>query len=161
MQMSAHGLPCCATIDDSHTHTIYFTESAHAHTHTPYILQKARTHHIFYRRGDTAQNSPRRTYIPQSLIADTACEMRAPHFFNHCCVSCAAAQKQGICKMSVHGLTSCATIDESHKVEYIHQHTRTIFRECARIHTHTHHIFYRSARTSYILQERRQCTRRS
>ena len=55
----------------THTRTIYFTESAqrmyisthapyseraHAHTHTPHILQKARARHIFYRRGDTAQN---------------------------------------------------------------------------------------------------------
>ena len=62
-----------ATIDDSHkaqyvhqhTHTIYFTESARTHTHTPYILQKARAH--------------AHTYTPQSSIADTSCEMRAPH----------------------------------------------------------------------------------
>ena len=64
--------------------------------------------------------------------------------FNHCCVSCAAAQKQSIYKMSVHGLASCATIDDSHKAKYVHQHTHTIyFTERAHAHTHTHHIFYR------------------
>jgi len=65
-------------------------------------------------------------------------------FFNHCCISSAAAQKQSIYKISVHGLASCATIDDSHKAKYVHQHTYTIyFTERAHAHTHTHHIFYR------------------
>ena len=64
----------------THTHTPYLErERAHTHTHTPYILQKAHTHHIFYRRGDNAQNIPRRTYTPQSSIANAACKVRAPH----------------------------------------------------------------------------------
>jgi len=64
--------------------------------------------------------------------------------FNHCCISSAAAQKQSIYKMSVHGLPRCATIDDSHKAKNVHQHTRTIyFTERERARTHTHHIFYR------------------
>ena len=62
----------------THTRTI-FRERARTHTHTPYILQKAHAHHIFYRRGDNAQNIPRRTYTPQSSIANAACKVRAPH----------------------------------------------------------------------------------
>jgi hypothetical protein len=103
-KISVHGLPSCATIDDSHkaknvhqhTGIIYFTESAH--THTPYILQKAHAHHIFYRRGDTAQNVPMRTYTPQSSIANTTCKVRAPHLLQSLLRSSAAAQKQSTCK---------------------------------------------------------------
>jgi hypothetical protein len=106
-----------------------------AHTHTPYILQKARAH--------------AHTYTPQSSIANTACKVRAPHLRK---LSCAAVQKQSICKMSVHGLTCCATIDDSHKAKYAHQHTHTIFRESARTRTHT--IFRERERTHTIFRER-------
>ena len=87
------------------THTMYFTERAHAHTHTIYFTERERTHaHTMYltERGDNAQNIPMRTYTPQSLIANTACKLRAltsaKPCFNHCCISSAAAQKQSICK---------------------------------------------------------------
>ena len=70
--------------------------------------------------------------------------------FNHCCVSCAAAQKQSIYKMSVHGLASCATIDDSHKAKNVHQHTHTIFRERAHTRTHTHILFRERERTHTI-----------
>ena len=63
-------------------------QSMYISTYTPYILQRARTHththtiyftesHIFYRRGDNAQNIPRRTCTPQSSTANTACKVRA------------------------------------------------------------------------------------
>ena len=71
-------------------------------------------------------------------------------FFNHCCVSSAAAQKQSIYKMSVHGLASCATIDDSHKAKNVHQHTHTIFRERAHTRTHTHILFRERERTHTI-----------
>jgi hypothetical protein len=68
--------------------------------------------------------------------------------FNHCCVSCAAVPKQSICKMSVHGLTSCATIDESHKAKCVHRestHTHTPYLEST--HTHTHTIYFTGEET--------------
>jgi hypothetical protein len=109
-----------------------------AHTHTPYILQKARAH--------------AHTYTPQSSIANTACKVRAPHLRK---LSCAAVQKQSICKMSVHGLTCCATIDDSHKAKYVHQHTHTIFTEARETeHTHPHTMFRESARAHTISRER-------
>ena len=86
------------------THTMYFTERAHAHTHTIFRERAhTRTHTMYFtERDDNAQNIPMRTYTPQSLIANTACKMRAltsaKPCFNHCCISSAAAQKQSICK---------------------------------------------------------------
>ncbi len=88
----------------THTHHIFYRESAHTHTHTIFRERaRAHTHTIYFTtRGDNAQKNPMRTYTPQSLITNTACKMRAPHIrkpcFNHCCNSCATAQKQSICK---------------------------------------------------------------
>ena len=103
---------------------MYFTERAHTHAHTPYILQKAHAHHIFYRRGDTAQNIPRRTYTPQSSIANTACNVRAPHLLQSLLRFLCSCAEAGHMQMSGHGLTSCAAIDESRKVEYVHRQYR-------------------------------------
>ena len=92
------------------------------HTHTPYLESThTHTHHIFYRRGDNAQNVPRRTYTPQSLIANTACKVRAPHLLQSLLrflCSCAEARHM---QRSGHGLTSCAAIDDSRRVEYVHR----------------------------------------
>ena len=150
--------------EHTHTHTIYFTERERAHTHTPYILhiEHARTHtHILQERRQCTKHSYahihtaviNRRYSMQSACASPPqalrvfCLWRIERYvtlfnhFNHCCVSCAAAQKQSIYKMSVHGLASCATIDDSHKAKNVHQHTHTIyFTERERAHTHTHHI---------------------
>ncbi len=83
-----------------------------------------------------------RTYTPQSSSTNTACKMRAPHLHK---ISCVSVQKQTICKMSVHGLTCCSIIDDSHKAKYVHQHTYTIFTE-AREGEHTHkHLIYRES----------------
>ena len=115
------------------THAPYILQRACAHTHTPYILQKAHAHHIFYRRGDTAQNVPMRTYTPQSSIANTTCKVRAPHLLQSLLrflCSCAEAKHM---QMSGHGLTSCAAIDESRKVEYTHRQyslQNTLHRNC-------------------------------
>ena len=145
--------------EHTHTPTIYFTESAHthtrtifrerapAHTHTPYILQRERAHahtHTIYfterarapyilQGGDNAQNIPMRTCTPQSLIANTACNVRAPHLLQSLLrflCSCAEAKHM---QMSGHGLTSCAAIDDSHKVEYVHRQyslQKTLHRNC-------------------------------
>jgi hypothetical protein len=57
-----------------------------------------------------------------------------------------SVQKQSICKMSVHGLPYCVTIDDSHKAQYVHQHTHTIYatiddsHKAQYVHQHTHHI---------------------
>ena len=113
------------------THTPYTLQRESAHTHTPYILQKAHAHHIFYKRGDNAQNIPMRTDTPQSSSTKTACTVRAPHLLQSLLrflCSCAEAKHM---QMSGHGLTSCAATDDSHKAKYVHQHTRTIFRESA------------------------------
>jgi hypothetical protein len=123
----------------THTRTIYFTESAQrmyisthapylerarAHTRTPYILQKAHTHHIFYRRGDNAQHIPMRTYTPQSSIANTACKVRAPHLLQSLLrFLCSCAEAKCV-QRSGHGLTSCAAIEDSRKVEYVHRQYR-------------------------------------
>ena len=79
------------------THAPYILQQAHAHTHT-HILQKAHAHHIFYRRRDNAKTflcaHTHRSH--QSQIQHAKCVR--PTFFNHCCVSSAAAQKQSTCK---------------------------------------------------------------
>jgi hypothetical protein len=86
-----------------------------------------------------------RTYTPQSSSTNTACKMRAPHLHK---LSCVSVQKQTICKMSVHGLTCCSIIDDSHKAKYVHQHTYTIFTEAREgEHTHKHLIYRESAHT--------------
>jgi hypothetical protein len=142
----------------THTRTIYFTESAQrmyisthapylerarAHTHTTYFTESARspylergsththTHHIFYRRRDNAQNIPMRTYTPQSSIANTACKVRAPHLLQSLLRFLCRCAEAKYMQRSGHGLTSCTAIDDSHKAKYVHQHTRTIFRESA------------------------------
>jgi hypothetical protein len=79
-------------------------------THAPYILQRARahTHHIFYRKRThtiyfTGEETLHKTFLcahthrsHQSQIQHAKCVR--PTFFNHCCVSSAAAQKQSACK---------------------------------------------------------------
>jgi hypothetical protein len=104
----------------THTRTI-FRERARTHTHTPYILQKAHAHHIFYKRGDNAQNIPMRTDTPQSSSTKTACTVRAPHLLQSLLRFLCSCAEVGHMQMSGHGLTSCAAIDESRKVEYVHR----------------------------------------
>ena len=110
---------------------MYFTEIAHTHTHTPYILQKTHAHHIFYRRGDTAQNVPMRTYTPQSSIANTTCKVRAPHLLQ-------SLLRFRVFQSLLRFLCSC---------------------ESAR--THTHHIFYRKGARTIYFTGRRQYTKHS
>jgi hypothetical protein len=84
----------------AHTHTIYFTESARTRTHTPHIFYRKRAHTIYF----TGEETMHKTFLcahthrnHPSQIQNAMCVRRT--FFNHCCVSSAAAQKQGICKM--------------------------------------------------------------
>ena len=118
-----------ARLQDLHAARIdLLFESARTRTYTPYILQKARAHHIFYRitgeetlHRDTAQNIPMRTCTPQSSIANTACSVRAPHLLQSLLRFLCSCAEAGHMQMSGHGLTSCAAIDESRKVEYKHR----------------------------------------
>jgi hypothetical protein len=108
-------------------------QSMYISTHTPYILQKAHAHHIFYMRGDTAQNVPMRTYTPQSSIANTTCKVRAPHLLQLLLRFLCSCAEAGHMQISGHGLTSCAAIDESRKVEYTHRQyslQNTLNRNC-------------------------------
>ena len=106
-------------------------QSMYISTYTPYILQRARTHththtiyftesHIFYRRGDNAQNIPRRTYTPQSSTANTACKVRASPSSITAAFPLQLRRSRASANVR-HGLTSCAAIDDSRKVEYTHR----------------------------------------
>ena len=107
-----------------------------------------------------------RTYTPQSLITNTACKVRAPDlrkpFFNHCCVSSAAAQKQSTCKcQGMDLLLAQRSMIRTKQRMYISTHAPYSERERTHAHTHTYYLERGSARTPYILQERRQCTKHS
>jgi len=115
---------CCVSGYFNHCCVSCAAVRAHTHTHTPYILQKAHAHHIFYRRGDNAQHIPMRTCTPQSSIANTACKVRAPHLLQSLLRFLCSCAEAGHMQMSGHGLTSCAAIDESRKVEYVHRQYR-------------------------------------
>ena len=83
--------------------------------------------------------------------------------FNHCCISSAAAQKQSTCKCQrmdsrVARVAQRSMIRTKQRM-YISTHAPYILQR-ARAHTHTIY-FTESARTPYILQERRQCTKHS
>jgi len=126
--------------EHAHTHTQYLQrregESTRTHTHTAYILQKKRTrthtHTAIINRKSSMQSACASPPRPLGYFGceglNGVCPSITNHF-NHCCVSCAAVPKQSICKMSVHGLTSCATIDASHKAKWYIERART----------HTHH----------------------
>ena len=83
--------------------------------------------------------------------------------FNHCCISSAAAQKQSTYKCQrmdsrVARVAQRSMIRTKQRM-YISTHAPYILQ---RARTHTHTIYFTgSARTPYILQERRHCTKRS
>jgi hypothetical protein len=104
----------------AHTHTQYLErESAHTHTtylergssHTPYILQERRlcTKHSY-------------AHIHTAIInRKYSMQMRAPHLLQSLLrFLCSCAEAKCV-QRSGHGLTSCAAIDDSRKVEYVHR----------------------------------------
>jgi hypothetical protein len=80
------------------THAPYL-EREHAHTHTHHIFYRKRTHTIYFTREETMHKTFPCAQTPrnhQAQIQHAQCVR--PTFFNHCCVSSAAAQKQSTCK---------------------------------------------------------------
>ncbi len=136
--MSVHGLTSAQRSMIRTKHSIYIgthapyleRERARSHTHTHHIFYRKHAHAIYF-TGEETIHKHSYAHIHTAIInrrysMQSACASPSS-------ITAAFPLRRKHVQMSGHGLTSCAAIDDSSKVEYVHRQYSlqgTLHRNC-------------------------------